>query len=91
MPKEIIYAFAHLKKAAAMANHELGVLAADKKDLIATVCDEILAKKLDGSWRGTEIRRIILNLLYLSNELHGSKSPHLISPEESADPVHGYP
>ncbi len=47
MPKEIIYAFGYLKKAAAMANHELGVLAADKKDLIAKVCDEILEKKLD--------------------------------------------
>src|SRR5882672_8387219 len=50
MPKEIIYAFAYLKKAAAMANHELGVLAADKKDLIAKVCDEILAGKLDGEF-----------------------------------------
>ena len=47
MPKEIIYAFGYLKKAAAMANHELGVLSADKKDLIAKVCDEIIAHKLD--------------------------------------------
>jgi fumarate hydratase, class II len=47
MPKEIIHAFGYLKKAAAMANHELGVLTADKKDLIAKVCDEILAGKLD--------------------------------------------
>lgn len=47
MPREIIYAFAYLKKAAAMANTELGVLTADKKDLIANVCDEILAGKLD--------------------------------------------
>ena len=47
MPKEIIYAFAYLKKAAAMANHELGVLAADKMELISKVCDEILEKKLD--------------------------------------------
>ena len=47
MPKEIIYAFAYLKKAAAMANQELGVLAADKMQLIAKVCDEILEKKLD--------------------------------------------
>src|SRR3954462_3313869 len=47
MPKEIIYAFGYLKKAAAMANHELGVLTADKKDLIAKVCDEIIAHKLD--------------------------------------------
>jgi len=47
MPKEIIYAFGYLKKAAALANHELGVLAADKKDLIAKACDEIIAGKLD--------------------------------------------
>jgi fumarate hydratase, class II len=47
MPKEIIYAFGYLKKAAAMANHELGVLAADKKAMIAKVCDEIVAGKLD--------------------------------------------
>src|SRR5215470_11278828 len=50
MPKEIIYAFAYLKKAAAIANHELGVLSADKKDLIARVCDEILEGKLDGEF-----------------------------------------
>ncbi|MCA6380738.1 MAG: class II fumarate hydratase [Cytophagales bacterium] len=47
MPKEIIHAFGYLKKAAAMANHDLGALAADKKDMIATVCDEIVAGKLD--------------------------------------------
>jgi fumarate hydratase class II len=47
MPKEIIYAFAHLKKAAAQANHELGVLHADKMNLIEKACDEILAGKLD--------------------------------------------
>jgi fumarate hydratase class II len=47
MPKEIIYAFAYLKKAAALANCELGVLAKDKSDLIGKVCDEILAHKLD--------------------------------------------
>jgi fumarate hydratase class II len=50
MPKEIIYAFAYLKKAAAQANHELGVLTADKKDLIGKVCDEILTGKLDGEF-----------------------------------------
>jgi fumarate hydratase class II len=46
MPREIIEAFAYLKKAAAYANCDLGVLAADKRDLIAQVCDEILAGKL---------------------------------------------
>jgi fumarate hydratase, class II len=47
MPKEIIYAFAYLKKAAAHANFELGVLPAEKRDLISRVCDEILEGKLD--------------------------------------------
>ncbi|TFF38530.1 class II fumarate hydratase [Mucilaginibacter psychrotolerans] len=46
MPAEIIEAFAYLKKAAAYANTELDVLPADKRDLIAMVCDEILAGKL---------------------------------------------
>lgn len=43
MPTEIIEAFAYLKKAAAYTNNELGVLSAEKRDLIAQVCDEILA------------------------------------------------
>ncbi len=47
MPKEIIKAFAYLKKAAALANNELDVLPDDKKQLIAQVCDEILEEKLD--------------------------------------------
>lgn len=47
MPKEIIEAFAYLKKAAAYANCDLGVLSAEKRDMIAKVCDEILAGKLN--------------------------------------------
>jgi fumarate hydratase class II len=47
MPLEIIRAFAILKKAAAYTNQDLGVLAADKAALIAEVCDEIIAGKLD--------------------------------------------
>lgn len=50
MPAEIIEAFAYLKKAAAFANTDLGVLPSDKRDLIATACDEILAGKLDGEF-----------------------------------------
>ena len=47
MPLEIVKGFAYLKKAAAFANCELGVLSAEKRDLIAQVCDEILADKLN--------------------------------------------
>src|SRR5881396_2021270 len=47
MPKEIIRAFAYLKKAAAITNVEAGALSKEKCDLIAMVCDEILEGKLD--------------------------------------------
>ncbi len=47
MPIEIIYAFAYLKKGAALANYKLGVLPEDKMKLICEVCDEIIAGKLN--------------------------------------------
>lgn len=47
MPKEIIKAFAYLKKAAALTNLDAGVLPKEKADLIGQVCDEIIAGKLD--------------------------------------------
>ena len=50
MPLEIIHGFAYLKKAAAFANAELGVLTDKKRDLIAQVCDEILEGKHDNQF-----------------------------------------
>ena len=50
MPLEVVYGFAYLKKAAAYANHELGVLELKKRDLIAAVCDEILEGKHDAQF-----------------------------------------
>ena len=47
MPKEIIHAFGYLKKAAALANAELGVLTQEKAEMIAQACDEVVAGKLD--------------------------------------------
>ena len=47
MPKEMIRAMALLKKAAAMVNFDLGVLAEEKMKLIVAACDEILEGKLD--------------------------------------------
>ena len=46
MPREITYAFAILKKAAAIANYNLGKLPKEKLDVISEVCDEIMAGKL---------------------------------------------
>lgn len=47
MPIEIVRAFAILKKSAALANAELGVLEQDKAKIISQVCDEILAGQHD--------------------------------------------
>lgn len=88
MPKEIIYAFAYLKKAAAYANEELGVLSTEKRDLIACVCDEILEGKLDdqfplvvwqtgsGTQSNMNVNEVISNrALVLSGGKLGEKSP----------------
>ncbi|MBI1317264.1 class II fumarate hydratase [bacterium] len=50
MPMEIIRAFAYLKKAAALANRDLGVLSPEKCALIGQVCDEILSGQLDNQF-----------------------------------------
>lgn len=50
MPIEIIHAFAYLKKAAAHANFDLGVLPVEKRDLISVVCDEILTGQHDAQF-----------------------------------------
>lgn len=47
IPFEVIYAFAHLKLACAKVNYEMGKISEKKKEIIATVCDEILCGKLD--------------------------------------------
>jgi len=50
MPKEIIHAFGILKKAAAQANYELGVLPEEKYKLITQACDEVTEGKLDDNF-----------------------------------------
>lgn len=47
MPMEVIVAFAHLKKAAAVSNNGLGKLSDAKKDAITHACDKIIARELD--------------------------------------------
>ena len=82
MPHEIIEAFGYLKKAAAFANCDLGVLPAEKRDLIATACDEILAGKLDdqfplviwqtgsGTQSNMNVNEVVANRVHV---LHGGK------------------
>ncbi|MCC8126811.1 MAG: class II fumarate hydratase [Clostridiales bacterium] len=85
IPMEIIYAFAVLKKAAAIANNRLGKLDDRRMQLISQVCDEILAGKLDGHfplavWQtgsGTQsnmnVNEVIANR---GNEIAGEKLLH---------------
>jgi len=86
MPKEIIEGFAFLKKAAAYTNHDLGVLSLEKRDAIATVCDEILAGELfdqfplviwqtgSGTQSNMNCNEVIANKAHLNNggELEGT-------------------
>ncbi|MFQ5653074.1 MAG: class II fumarate hydratase [bacterium] len=88
MPPEIIHAFAILKKAAARTNQESGILPPEKAEVIAQVCDEILAGKLDdhfplvvwqtgsGTQSNMNVNEVISNraIEILGGEL-GSKTP----------------
>ena len=79
MPHEIIEAFAVLKKAAAFANCDLGVLSAEKRDMIAQVCDEILEGKLNdqfplviwqtgsGTQSNMNVNEVISNKAHMNN------------------------
>src|SRR5258708_35440348 len=50
MPKEIMRAFAYLKKASSITNFDSGILSKEKCELISKVCDEILEGKLDNEF-----------------------------------------
>jgi fumarate hydratase class II len=82
MPKEIIQAFAYLKKAAAITNFDAGVLPKEKLDIITKVCDEILAGKLNDQfplvvWQtgsGTQSNMNVNEVIaYRGHVLHGGK------------------
>ncbi len=60
MPKEIIAAFAILKKAAALTNLEAGILSKEKAELIGVVCDEILAGERAFLYLSSRDLRIII-------------------------------
>lgn len=97
MPKEIIEAFAYLKKGAALANKEAGVLSPEKCDLIVRVCDEILDGKLEGSfplvvWQtgsGTQTNMNVNEVIaYRGHVLNGGKltdEEKILSPNDDVN------
>ena len=88
MPIEVIHALAFIKKASAMANGELAVLSKEKRDLICSAADEIIAGKLDrefpllvwqtgsGTQTNMNVNEVISNrAIELAGGVMGSKKP----------------
>ncbi|AJI72465.1 fumarate hydratase [Francisella tularensis subsp. novicida GA99-3548] len=88
MPIEVIKALAIIKKAAAITNHQLGILARTKKEIIIKVADEIIAGELDehfplrvwmtgsGTQSNMNVNEVISNrAIELLGGKKGSKNP----------------
>lgn len=88
MPRELIWAFGILKKAAAIVNAELGLLPKEKRDLIVRAADEVIVGKLDahfplsvwqtgsGTQTNMNVNEVIANrAIELAGGALGSKSP----------------
>jgi len=88
LPREMIWAFGILKKAAAVTNAELGLLDAAKRDLIVRAADEVISGTLDahfplvvwqtgsGTQSNMNVNEVISNrAIEMSGGLMGSKKP----------------
>ena len=97
MPKEIIHAFGYLKKAAAITNHNLGVLSAEKADLIQKACDEIIAEKIDdqfplvvwqtgsGTQSNMNVNEVVANLTHVLAGNKLGEGERLIHPNDDVN------
>ena len=97
MPIEIIKGFAYLKKAAAYTNHKLGVLSKIKRDLISSVCDEIINGSHDdqfplviwqtgsGTQTNMNINEVISNKAHINQGKILGKSKKTLSPNDDVN------
>ncbi len=97
MPKEIIRAFAYLKKAAAITNFEAGVLSKEKMQLIGKVADEILEGKLDdqfplviwqtgsGTQSNMNVNEVIANRGHVLNGGKLTDKPKVMHPNDDVN------
>lgn len=97
MPKEIVYAFAYLKKAAAYANTELGTMDETRRDLIGKVCDEILTGALDdefplviwqtgsGTQSNMNVNEVIANRAHVMNGGKLGQGERPVHPNDDAN------
>lgn len=89
MPREVIYALAKVKKAAATVNHELGKLPFIKQQVIVKACDEILEGKFDDHfplvvWQTGSGTQTNMNV----NEVIAHRANELLKKDEKKDQVH---
>ncbi len=97
MPQEVIAAFGYLKKAAATANCELGVLPDEKKQLISKVCDEIIEGKLydqfplviwqtgSGTQSNMNVNEVVSNRAHVLNGGKLGEGEKLIHPNDDVN------
>jgi fumarate hydratase class II len=97
MPKAVIHAFGYLKKAAAVANTLLGGLPEEKKDAIVSVCDEIIAEKLDehfplviwqtgsGTQTNMNVNEVIANRAHVLEGGELGKGERLLNPNDDVN------
>ncbi len=97
MPLEIIKAFGYIKKAAAIVNFELGILSSDKKDLIISVCDEIIDGKLNdqfplviwqtgsGTHTNMNVNEVIVNRAHVKNGGLLAEEPKILHPNDDVN------
>lgn len=97
MPKEVVHAFGYLKKAAAWANCELGVLSTEKRDLISKAADEIIAGTLDeqfplviwqtgsGTQSNMNVNEVISNRAHVLNGGKLGEGEKLIHPNDDVN------
>ncbi|OQY05202.1 MAG: fumarate hydratase, class II [Bacteroidetes bacterium 4572_117] len=97
MPIEIVKAFGFLKKAAAHANFDLGVLAEEKKAAISEVCDEIIEGKLNdqfplviwqtgsGTQSNMNVNEVVSNRAHVLNGGKLGEGEKLIHPNDDVN------
>ncbi len=97
MPKEVIYAFAILKKASALANKECNVLSNEKMNLISKAAEEILEGKLDdqfplvvwqtgsGTQTNMNVNEVIANRAHVINGGKLSDKEKILHPNDDVN------
>ncbi len=97
MPVEVLRAFGIIKKAAALVNHDLGGLSAEKKEIILKVCDEIIKGDLDdhfplsvwqtgsGTQTNMNVNEVISNRAHVLLGNKPGKGKRLIHPNDDVN------